>query len=123
MLLFKTRLAELIARQEGFFRPGTVPSRLHNPGDLRHGPGATHSGDPNGIGTYTSDASGAEDLERQLRLYAGRGMSLRDCIYVYAPPSENGTEGYLSFVTKGLGLPPETPVSVALTIPAQENNG
>jgi hypothetical protein len=39
-------------------------------------------------------------------------------IAIFAPPTENNTNAYLEFVCNGLGLPPETPVSQALTIPA-----
>ena len=114
----RTMLATLIARMEGFGKPGAIPTVRHNPGDLRHGPHAHHPGDPNAVGTYDSDAEGWDDLERQLGLYAARGMTLREMVAIYAPPSENDTLNYLNFICDALGLAAETPVSVALKIPA-----
>lgn len=123
-VLFKSRLAQLIAQMEGFGKRGTIPTRLHNPGDLRHGPGASHSpGNPDGIGTYTSDEAGARDLQRQLTLYAERGYDLRKLIEVYAPPVENNTSQYLKFICDGLSLCPESPLTIALQkppIPSEE---
>jgi hypothetical protein len=112
-----TRLARLIAEEEGFFVPGTIPARRHNPGDLRHSPHSSHDGiGPDAIGAIPNDELGWEDLERQLKLYAERGMTLRQCIAEYAPPSENDTSGYLAMVCTGLGLDPDDLVSEALKI-------
>jgi hypothetical protein len=115
-----TLLAYLISKQEGFGIPGDTPTKRHNPGDLRHSPHSEHPGDPNAIGTIDNDADGWADLERQLRIYAQEGMTLRAMVAVYAPPSENNSTEYLDFVCHGLGLPPETLVSDALKI---EHNG
>lgn len=114
----KTKLAQLIGKEEGFGKPGTVPTTHHNPGDLRHSPHSEHPGDPNAIGEIDTDEHGWEDLERQLQLYAERGWSIRDTIYAFAPPTENNTEEYLKFVCAGLGLPSTTRVSEALKVPA-----
>ena len=117
----RTKLAWLIARQEGFFRPGTLPARRHNPGDLRHSPHSSHVGlGPDDIGAIDSDASGWEDLERQLVLYAGRGMTLGAAISSYAPPSENDTANYLQFVIEGFGgsVTADTPLTEVLRIAA-----
>lgn len=111
-----SKLAELIAKEEGFGIPGSVPTRFHNPGDLRHSPHSTHPGDPNGIGVIDTDAHGWADLERQLELYAIRGLSLRECIAIYAPPTENDSERYLDFVCEGLGCSPNILVADALKI-------
>lgn len=111
-----SRLAELIAKEEGFGIPGSVPTRDHNPGDLRHSPHSQHEGDLNGIGQIDTDADGWADLERQLQLYADRQMTLRAAIYAFAPPEENDSERYLQFICNGLGLSPDTPVSEALKL-------
>ena len=113
-----TKLARLIAHCEGFGIPNSIPSMRHNPGDLRHSPHSWHPpDDPNGIGYIDSDELGWSDLERQLNLYASRGMTLRQLVYVYAPPADNNpTEAYLKAVCDGLGLPPETLVSEALEV-------
>ena len=98
-----TRLAHLIAQQEGFFVPGTIPAVRHNPGDLRHSPNSSHApNDPNGIGFIETDELGWQDLERQLQLYAQRGFTLQQTIFQWAPASDgNDPSGYLNFVLDG----------------------
>jgi hypothetical protein len=112
----KTKLAQLIARREGFGIPGTKPTRDHNPGDLEHAPGI-YAWDGK-IGIEPNDETGWADLERQLQLYASRDMTLQQAVEVYAPPTENDSASYLSFVCSGLKITPETPVSTALKVPA-----
>jgi hypothetical protein len=118
----RTRLAQLIAEQEGFGRPGTIPTTDNNPGDLRHSPHSSHAAeDPNAIGKIDTVEDGWADLERQLELDAARGLTLEQTIYLWAPASDgNDPAAYLQFVCAGLGLPPETPLSQALLIPASE---
>ncbi len=114
-----SKLARLIAKEEGFGIPGTLPTRNHNPGDLRHSPHSTHTPDhPDAIGQIDTDEHGWEDEERQLRLYAARGLTLRQMIVdYYAPPTENDSERYLAFICKELDVPDDYPVSQALEIP------
>ena len=117
----KTRLATLIAAEEGFFTSGTLPNRNLNPGDLRHSPHASHlPGDPDGIGVEDSIDDGWADLERQLQLDASRGMTIQQAIYSWAPPSENNTAKYLTDVINGFGglVDENTPLSQVLLIPA-----
>lgn len=110
-----TKLAQLIAQREGFGIPGDIPTVRHNPGDLKRSPHSTHpADDPNGIGYIDTDADGWADLERQLRLYAARGLTIQQAIETYAPPTENDTEAYLSFICEGLGLGPDVTVAEAL---------
>jgi hypothetical protein len=116
-----TKLAKLIATEEGFFRAGTLPARRHNPGDLRHSPHASHEGiGADAIGVIDSDEHGWEDLERQLRLDAARGLTLEAAIASWAPPCENDTAGYLRFVMEGFGgqVQADTPLSDVLRIQA-----
>lgn len=128
-----TRLAQLIAQQEGFFIAGSVPQRRNNPGDLRHGNHCQHSTaatlvldpvtglpiNPNDIGLIDTIEHGWQDLERQLMLIAGRLISvdpithepvspprkstLSDCVYIWAPPTENNSSAYLDFIIAGFG--------------------
>lgn len=120
-LKFKSRLGQLIAQMEGYGKPGTLPTRLNNPGDLRHGTHATHDPrTPESIGTYASPELGEIDLEHQLSLYASRGMTVASVIYIYAPPSENDSKGYLDYVCQDLPCTPSTLVSEVLQIPALE---
>jgi hypothetical protein len=110
-----SKLARLIASEEGFGIPGAVPTRDQNPGDLRHAPNASHEGEgSNDIGIEPTVADGWADLERQLELYASRDMTLQQAIYEFAPPEENDSEQYLAFVCKGMGLPPTATVAEAL---------
>lgn len=115
-----TKLAKLIATREGFFKSGTLPARNHNPGDLRHSPHSVHTDDPNSIGAIDDDADGWADLERQLTLYADRGMTLSAVVYVYAPPSENDSASYLDFLIQSFGglIDADTPLRRILEIPA-----
>jgi hypothetical protein len=130
-----TKLAQLIAREEGFFRSGTLPARNHNPGDLRHSPHSQHPGAPNAIGVIDSDADGWADLERQLVIDSHKlvsidpvtqaavpahYMTLRDAIYSWAPPSENDSAKYLADIIDGFGgvVDAGTELSRVLEIPA-----
>jgi hypothetical protein len=112
-----SKLAQLIATEEGFNVPGSVPNRDNNPGDLRHSPHSFHApGDPDGIGVIDNAADGWADLNRQLQLYADRGLTLEQAIYEFAPPSENNSAEYLAFVCSGLKCDPQMLVSDALKI-------
>jgi hypothetical protein len=113
----QSRLAQLIAREEGFGKPGEKPTRDHNPGDLEHAPGI-YAWD-GAIGIEPNDDQGWEDLERQLRLYAQRNLTLNQLVTIYAPPGENNTEAYLEFLCAGLRLTPADSVMRALQIPAE----
>lgn len=122
----QTRLAALIAKEEGFGIPGAIPTVRHNMGDLRHSPHSQHPAGPDDVGTIDTDEHGWQDLERQLRIYAerrmppdGHLMTLREMVYVYAPPADhNRSDVYLDFICHGLGLRPSDTVAHALTIPA-----
>jgi hypothetical protein len=110
-----SKLARVMAQEEGFYVAGSVPNRDHNPLDLRHSVHSSHAGEgPNDIGIIDNDADGWADADRQLHLYAARHMTLRQMIYTLAPPEENNSEQYLKFVCDGMGLPDSTPVAVAL---------
>lgn len=111
-----SRLARLIAKEEGFGIPGALPTRNHNPGDLRHSPHSQHAADhPEAIGQIDTDEHGWQDLERQLVLYAKRGLTLRDMIInYYAPPGENDSEAYLAFICRELGVDQSCTVAQAL---------
>jgi hypothetical protein len=125
-----TKLAQRITIQEGGWhlvngelvgRPGTIPFERNNPGDLRHSPHSTHDpDDPDGIGTIDTLANGIADLERQLVLYSERGMTLREAIYSWAPPSENDSAAYLANVIAGFEgqVDADTPLCTVLDIMA-----
>jgi hypothetical protein len=113
-----SKLATLIAKEEGFGIPGTVPTRDNNPGDLRHSPHSSHDGEgTNDIGEIDTVTDGWADLELQLQRYAQRGLTLRQAIYEFAPPTENNSEQYLNFICQGLGVSPDILMVDALKIP------
>ncbi len=112
-----TKLARLIAQEEGFGIPGSQPTRKNNPGDLRHSPHSSHEGEsPDDIGVIDTPDHGWDDLERQLQLFAQRGLSIEQLVQVYAPPEENDTSRYLKFICQNLPCVPGTLVSDALEI-------
>jgi hypothetical protein len=66
-------LAAAIARAEGFYVPGSIPARAHNPGNLKS-PTWTYPGEyegqtlGTGIAVFSSDGAGWNALKRQLML-------------------------------------------------------
>ena len=111
-----SKLASLIAQEEGYGIPGALPTRDNNPGDLRHSPHSFHTGDPNAIGQIDNPQDGWADLQRQLQLFADRGLTLEQAIYEFAPPTENNSARYLQYVCDGLGCTPDMTVAQALLI-------
>jgi hypothetical protein len=114
------RLAELIATEEGYGIPGALPTRNNNPGDLEHSPHSFHSpSDPNGVGQIDNPTDGWNDLLRQLNLYVQNHptWTVAQAIYDYAPPSQNNSAGYLSYVVNGLKCTDDTLLSDAIKIP------
>ena len=111
-----TLLAQAIAREEGYGKPGAKPTIFNNPGDLRHSPHSSHEGEsPNDIGEIDTVADGWADLERQLALYASRGLTVGDMItQFYAPPSENDSAKYVQNVCAFAHCSPDDLVSAVL---------
>ncbi len=106
-------LAKAIARQEGFGLPGrNIPTRMNNPGDLMfaHQVGATPNpvtGADGKIRVYASFVTpdaGFTALKNQIRLDAGRGLTLAQFIRKYAPASDgNDPNSYLAYVQRAMG--------------------
>lgn len=113
-----SKLARGISQMEGFGIPGAQPTRKNNPGDLRHSPHSSHDGEgPDDIGEIDTIEDGWADLEEQLQRDAARGMTLQGLIFTYAPPNENDTARYLTFITNYMAMTADTLVSVALEVP------
>lgn len=113
-----SKLAEVMSKEEGFGRPGALPTRNHNPGDLRHAPGEIHpEGQPNAVGSFVNDEIGWSMLERQLRLYASRGLTIEEMIEEdYAPSNENDSVRYLNYVCSNVPCKATDLVSTVLLI-------
>ena len=103
------RLSQAIAKREGFGLAGTVPTRLNNPGDLIYA--HQHDALPHGVtgrdgklrvyAAFPSVMDGWLALYNQIRLDAGRGLTLRAFIAKYAPASDdNDPASYLQFVMR-----------------------
>jgi len=98
-------LASAIATAEGFFHPGTVPARLNNPGDLRAAPWLAHPVRTDGFWAAPTRAVGLAGLYHQIALDIARGVSLRQLVYSWAPPTDgNNTEVYLTETARRVGI-------------------
>jgi hypothetical protein len=71
-------------------------------------------GTSGGYAVFASPEAGWTALERQLQIDARAGDTVQTFINSYAPPSENDTGNYLSYLTSGLGVPASTPLSQVL---------
>lgn len=87
---------------------GTIAWRFNNPGNLRPGPKyKLHIGEGHTLsGTFlifpTPEAGREEKKGLLLRKY--KDNSIGTMLYIYAPPSENDTEGYINDVCKKTGF-------------------
>jgi hypothetical protein len=97
-------LAQAIAQMEGFNTAGTLAQRNNNPGNLRSSPLAT--GTSGGFAVFPDIATGWQALDAQIALDASRGLTLEQFINKYAPPSENNTGQYLSYLVTQTGMQP-----------------
>jgi hypothetical protein len=109
-----TTLATLIARMEGWGKPDVWATLNNNPGNLRNVGQAGVIGTNGGYAVFATPDAGWAALERQLRLDAAAGDTVATFINSYAPPSENDTGNYLSFLVAGLGVPATTPLTSIL---------
>jgi len=98
-------LAEAIAQMEGFNTPGTIAQRNNNPGNLRFvGQVGATGKDSKGFAVFPSAGEGWRALDAQIALDGSRGLTLTQFMGKYAPPSENDTGGYISYVSKQTGI-------------------
>ena len=116
---------QAIARQEGFYVPGSRANRNNNPGNIEWGAfaqehGATHievtpAGEKPRF-AFFPDAGTGFNAMRQLLTVAYSGLSVEAALNKWAPPIENQTNVYVADVCKWTGLTPDT-------ILTQENIG
>lgn len=111
---FLDKLVSAVAHMEGAAVAGSIPQVRHNPGNLRyaHQANATR---PDGstlgnlavepIAEFRSTEAGICALYRDLLAKIAQGQTLRQLIYVYAPPSDgNDTAAYLANVLTWTGI-------------------
>lgn len=108
--------AQAIARAEGFYVPGSIPQRAHNPGNLKLGEPSIAGG----ITVFDSDDLGWAALYRQLSLivtgrsrYYSLSMSIADMGRIWtATVAEQGA--WSQNVASALGVSVATPLSQVL---------
>jgi len=135
-----TKLATLIAKMEGYGKPGAIPTVRNNPGDLRHSPHSEHPGGPahkDDIGTIDTPEHGWEDLDFEITLILKEhprltlhdfvaGQRVQDGTIVpggypgWAPAGDGSNQPmiYSRYLATGLGLSISDPLAIAVTIPA-----
>ena len=108
--------AHAIARAEGFGLRGAIPTRYHNPGDMKSRPGFTKLPGQKSIGkgghiVFKNDAAGWAALKDQIaKMLDGRSrhfnpnMSIKQVAKHYAA----NWHPWVKIVTKELGVSPDT---------------
>ena len=88
--------------------------RNNNPLNLRFaGQDGAEQGE-GGFARFPSVEAGLSAAQRQLGLYASRGVNtLRGAISRWAPPSENDTDAYVTRVAQATGIDPDAPINLA----------
>jgi hypothetical protein len=101
-------LVEAIAREEGFYVPGTRAERNNNPGNIEYGSFAAHHGATGSDGRFAvfpDNATGFAAL-RELLMIHYAGMTLEAALNKFAPPFENDVSSYLLNVCQWTGAAP-----------------
>jgi len=90
----------------------TRAQRNNNPGNLIfRGQRAAKGKDEAGFAIFPTPWEGFLALVNQIKLDQRRGLTLKQFIYKYAPPSENNTEEYLVWLTTiSPNTSPDTPL-------------
>lgn len=77
-------LAMFIAVKEGFYKPNSLPARLHNPGSLVYARQRAATPGERGFARFPTDRDGWAALERDLDKKITRGTPLR-IAWAYLP--------------------------------------
>ena len=119
-------LAEAIAKAEGFGVKGAIPTRYHNPGNIRSTKTGHHYDGQIGLNhcgyvIFKSDRYGWRALREQLELMAsgqsahyGTDMTILNVAKIYA----TGWRLWAKNVSKGLGVSPATTLKEYFTVTA-----
>jgi hypothetical protein len=98
-----------------------------NPGNLRMVGQPHASGRAQSIANFSSDQEGSGRQYGVLALYrdvlakAAMGLSIRQIIAIFAPPSENDTQIYIRNVLEWIGLPGDVPLVQLIPEPVRLN--
>jgi hypothetical protein len=97
---------------EDVYQGGTAAWRFNNPGNIENGRYAANHGAIGGnrFAAFPDQKTGADAQVALLQDRYGH-LTLDDAIAKYAPPNENRTAKYQSFVRGRLGLPGTTPLA------------
>jgi hypothetical protein len=87
----------------------------NNPGNLRFAGQAGAVPGEGGFAYFSSPYAGYKALEKQMRVDADRGLTLRQLIEKYAPPEENDTELYIQQIADQLGVSENTKIDTLHT--------
>jgi hypothetical protein len=108
-----SRLAQAIAKAEGFFKPGSLPNRTNNPGDLKLGD--LGYGTVAGKTVFSSADQGWSALEKQVQLmlsgqsrYYSPDMTIRQIAETYT--GSDNADAWANIVASELGVDPDTPI-------------
>lgn len=112
------RMAEAIARQEGFYKQGSRAQRNNNPGNLRPY-NKEQARDSGGYRTFGKEEWGWDALRMQIWRNINRDLTFEEffCgkpgVYAgYAPAADNNhPHRYAKFVVEQIGLEDDGPVS------------
>lgn len=118
-------LLEAMAKMEGFGADvKNRPTRNNNPlnitwGDFARRNGATRleitqPGVKAKYAVFPSAEVGFAAAKALLQGPSYKGLTIKEAIYKWAPPSENDSAGYVDFVCKAIGWPPETVIDELL---------
>jgi hypothetical protein len=109
-------MAQAIARQEGFFSPGSLSQRNNNPGNLR-----IWGQQPivRGYAQFSDPESGWRALRRQVQLNIARGLTVEQFfagkpgVYAGYAPAKDGNDPatYAANVARWTGVPQGTPLN------------
>lgn len=97
-------LANAISKMEGWSVPNSLAQRNNNPGNLRYVGQSGATIGQGGFAAFPTPDAGMQALIDQINLDASRGATLSSFINKFAPPSENNTTDYLSYVSSQTGV-------------------
>lgn len=109
------KIAEAIARMEGYFQPGSLAQRNNNPGNLRSWGSRPIVG---GYAKFETPEEGWAALKQQIRRNIDRGLNLLEFfsgkpgVYAgYSPAADrNDPVNYARFVARQAGIDVTTPL-------------